>query len=114
MAAGLTLIESKDDVCNLANAWNKDGHNHIYVDHTILGQHNPQLSFDNYGSEVKNNEMNECMEKTKGFMDNVTTIGTYYEDDHDLNWSLVGEIEEELRKKLKSLGNKATEVDPPR
>ncbi|KAM7266688.1 hypothetical protein ACFE04_004585 [Oxalis oulophora] len=89
-----------------------------------------------YGSEVENDEMNELMKKEKGYMENAATIGKTkqnadgeqvvddsdsvysvgedYEDGPDLNWSLDGEGEEELRKELESPGEEAAHVDPPR
>ncbi|KAM7272221.1 hypothetical protein ACFE04_026884 [Oxalis oulophora] len=37
-----------------------------------------------------------------------------YKNDIDLNWSLYGEGDEELRKELESLGEEVVDVDPPR
>ncbi|KAM7275402.1 hypothetical protein ACFE04_017268 [Oxalis oulophora] len=86
-----------------------------------------------YASDHENDELNELLAKSRGYVDEAATfgntkrnaagdivdddsegdysVGNDYEDDPDLNWSLVDGDEDELRKELAELGNEDVEKD---
>ncbi|KAM7269470.1 hypothetical protein ACFE04_024967 [Oxalis oulophora] len=90
-----------------------------------------------YASENENDELNEYLVKARGYVDEAATfgkikrnatgeimvdddsdgdysVGNSYEDDPDLNWSLVDDEEDELRRELAELENEEVEVEAPK
>ncbi|KAM7264948.1 hypothetical protein ACFE04_002631 [Oxalis oulophora] len=102
LGAGLSPVETNVDVHSLVTPWKE-------IDFGSEEEHGSDFDEEwlddvEYGSENKNEELNEYLQKAKGFIDESATrgtgeedsdkdysIGMYYEDDEELNWSLSDE-----------------------
>ncbi|KAM7258175.1 hypothetical protein ACFE04_013916 [Oxalis oulophora] len=154
LGAGLSPVETDVDVHSLVTSWKEVGSIDVYVVHMLddeigdkqaggCSRNNAEIDsgseeengsdFDEewlddveYGSENENDELNEYLQKAKGFVDESATrgtgegrsgetgeddsdkdysIGMDYEDDEELNWSLSDEdLPNELQELIKESG----------